>query len=248
MRVHGLQALLVLSGLSVSGVAHAHVTATVVGPALAGTTVELNLNVPHGCEGTDSYEVQVTLPAEFNPEVAAPAHPAPPRPMDNVFGPAVPVSNVDRTTTVTWTRTSKEAVHPGDTHFYKFVVRVKLPAAPFTTLYFPTVQTCLDVDGEPTLEARWTAVGGSHDHGSESVSEEGAAPSLFILPTRAPGWNKYMVNEHVHDFTVFRDAEIVWAGNKAYSVNAETVKLIEADAESELLDAIHPGTEIWVKY
>lgn len=244
------QSGLVVGGImAFSGLAQAHVTATVVGPAVQNATVELNLNVPHGCDGADSYSVQVTLPAELNAEVVAPAHPAPPRPMDNVFGPAVPLSHADRTTTVTWTRTSKELVYSEDSRFYKFVVRVKLPNAPFTTLYFPTVQTCLDAEGEPTLKANWTAVGGEHDHDAEASEEtEEPAPSLLVLPARTPGWNKYTVSEHVHDLSVFRDAEIVWAGDKAFSVNPETVKLIERDDKATLFDAIHPGTEIWVKY
>jgi len=56
------------------------------------------------------------------------------------------------------------------------------------------------------------------------------------------------VDQHVHDLTVFKDAAIVWAGTAAYSPNAHIMGLIQQEPDTQVLDAIHPGTEIWVKY
>lgn len=50
------------------------------------------------------------------------------------------------------------------------------------------------------------------------------APYVFLLPARTPGWNKYTV------------------------ANPSTLQLIEKEPNTQVLSAIHPGTEIWVKY
>lgn len=239
-------ALGLVASFGLPQLAEAHVNiAGATGPVtVGGYGSELVVNVPHGCgveaDGMsveyDTIVVEMQIPAEVTSV----------RAMDSEFGKATFEKDADgKITKVIWTR-DVEANPPKDglDYFYKLGLRVGLPNTPFKTLFFPTVQKC---DGD--TEVAWVATEGGHDHsgGGDSTGEQ-PAPSVMLWPARSPGWNKYTVNEHVHDLTVFRDAEIVWSGDKAYSFNAETMKLIQAEEGVEVLEEIHPGTEIWVKY
>ncbi|MGK3990971.1 YcnI family protein [Sorangium sp. So ce136] len=233
-----LQSSLIVAGsLFTAALAHAHIS--VSGPAFAGATHEATFGVGHGCDGADTYRVKVQIPAGVTSV----------RPADSTFGKAVlEKDSTGNVTAVIWTKPAADVL-PEDTNFYKLAVRFKVPDAPFTTLHFPTIQTCRAADGTETT-AEWTDTSG--DHGSHDT-DAGApathpAPALTILPPRAPGWNKYTVNEHVHDLSVFSDALIVWAGKAAYSPNPSTQSLIMTEPDTEVLTMIHPGTEIWVKY
>ena len=75
-----------------------------------------------------------------------------------------------------------------------------------------------------------------------------AAPTLTILPPRVPGWNKYTVKNKVTDLAAFADAQIVWAGDAAYSANPATMELIKGEDDVTELTEIKAGAEIWVKY
>jgi len=213
--------------------AFAHVSVTTA-PVFAKKSAKIVLSVPHGCEGADTSKIEVTVPAELTSV----------RPYPGEFGAVAIESNAETVTKLTWTKSDAD-IQPGDTHAYEVALRATLPDAPFTTVYLPTVQYCRDAEGNETSEA-WTAIGGEHDHNNPAA--ENPAPSAFVYPVRAPGWNKYTVNQHVHDFAVFKDAEIVWAGTAAYSPNVEIQALISAEEGVTVLDAIHPGTDIWVKY
>ncbi|AUX24073.1 hypothetical protein SOCEGT47_046060 [Sorangium cellulosum] len=218
--------------------AMAHIS--VSGPAFAGATHEASFGVGHGCDGADTYRVKVQIPSGVTSV----------RPMDSAFGKAVLEKDAEgNVTAVVWTKPSVEDVLPADTNYYKLTVRFSVPDTPFRVLHFPTIQTCRTADGVETT-AEW--VDASGDHGSHGTGGDAPAalpaPALMILPPRAPGWNKYTVNEHVHDLSVFKDALIVWAGKAAYSPNPVTRGLIEAEPDTEVLSEIHPGTEIWVKY
>lgn len=229
--------LIVAGSLFAATAARAHIS--VSGPAFAGATHEATFGVGHGCDGADTYRVKVQIPAGVTSV----------RPLDSTFGKAVVEKDTEgNVTAVVWTKPVAEVL-PADTTYYKLTVRFKVPDAPFKTLYFPTTQTCRTPDGTETV-AEWADTSGEHgSHDADAgTPTTNPAPSLAVLPPRSPGWNKYTVNEHVHDFSVFQDALIVWAGKAAYSPNPNTQGLIMTEPDTEVLTAIHPGTEIWVKY
>ncbi|MCE9672058.1 DUF1775 domain-containing protein [Myxococcus stipitatus] len=230
--------LLALAGALAAPVAQAHIAAS--GPAYVNTTADIQFTVGHGCSGSDTYRLKVSIPETLTGV----------RPLDSVFGKATVEKDANGTVTaIIWTRASTADVLPSDTHAHRVGLRARLPDAPFTTLYFPTTQTCIDATGKE-LTVDWVGTSSGHDHGTDSGTPDAPepAPALFLLPARKPGWNKYTVNEHVHDLSVFDDALIVWSGNKAYSANPVTQGLIAEEKDAAALTEIHPGTEIWVKY
>ncbi|WNG35628.1 YcnI family protein [Archangium minus] len=221
--------------------AEAHISVGAPGPAIAGTTQELTFNVGHGCDGADTYSIEVRIPDGVTAV----------RPLNSEFGKAVVKrdESTNKVTSVTWTKPSSADVLPGDTHFYKLTLRAMLPNQPFTTVFFPTIQHCRAADGTESI-VEWVGTSGGHDHlqRADTTPAANPAPALTVLPARTPGWNKYTVDQHVHDMAVFKDAQIVWAGNAAYSPSAHTLSLIEKEPNTQVLQAIHPGTDIWVKY
>lgn len=237
-------ALGLLASFGLPQLAQAHVNVGgATGPAIVGGHgFEMMVNVPHGCgveaDGMsveyDTIAIEVQIPAEITSV----------RAMDSEFGKATFEKDADgKITKVIWTRDiASNPPQDGADYYYKLGLRVGLPNTPFKKLFFPTVQKC-----DNDVEVAWVSTDGGHDHSGHGGGDE-PAPSLTLWPARSPGWNKYTVNEHLHDLTIFRDAEIVWAGDKAYSFNAETMKLIQAEDGVEVLEEIHAGTEIWVKY
>jgi len=217
-------------------VAEAHIGLSSA-PAIAASTQELSFVVGHGCEGVDTYRIEVRIPEGVGGV----------RPLDSVFGKAVlSKDSTGRVTAVTWTKAVADVL-PEDSQLYKFSLRAKLPDAPFTALFFPTIQTCRAPDGTERVQ-EWVSTSTEHGH---ALAEEPAAlpaPSLFVLPPRTPGWNKYTVQQHVHDLSIFQDAQIVWAGSAAYSPSAFISGLIAEEPNTQVLQQIHPGTEIWVRY
>lgn len=212
--------------------AHVNITSET---AYAGSHYETEFAIPHGCEGSDTLQVELSLPANFTGI----------RAIDSTFGPATLEKDSDgNILKIVWMK-SENDLHASDSHAYNFAFRSTLPDTPFVTYYFPTIQTCKTQDGVE-LKNEWVGTGG-HDH-SNTDSNTLPAPSMMVYPKRFPGWNKYAVDQHVHDLTVFADAEIVWMGDSAYSANPETMALIEADDSVSTLVEIHPGSEIWVKY
>jgi uncharacterized protein YcnI len=224
----------------------AHVSVdTANGPAIAGKSYLVTLNLPHGCSGSDTYKIEVEIPSGFKLS----------RPVDSEFGAATITKETlavpfvmhgknyeEDVTKITWEKPESE-IKASDTHLYRVSFRSTLPDTPFATAYLKTTQTCKMPDGS-TEKLEWVGTGGHDDH-SATLSP---APAMFIYPARTPGWNQYTVSEHVHDLSIFKDAEIVWAGTEAYSPNANTSTLIEQDADTQTLQMIHPGTDIWVKY
>ena len=220
-------------------VAEAHVALS-TSPVIAGASQELTFNVGHGCSGADTVKLEVRIPEGITSV----------RPLDAVFGKAVVTKDATSglVTAVTWTKAEADVL-PADTQLYKVALSAKLPDKPFTRLFFPTYQTCRAANGATTV-VEWVGETTEHDHGSTGTTTPTAepAPTAFLLPARTPGWNKYTVNEHVHDMTVFKDAQIVWSGNTAYSPNAAVLGLIQQEQNTQVLAEIHPGTDIWVKY
>jgi uncharacterized protein YcnI len=230
----GLAALGCLLG---ANLAHAHVGASTPTP-YSEATAEVAFSVGHGCEGLDTQSIKITIPAGVT-GVRVMEHP--------LFSQLSTESNVAGITSVTFSK-PQSTVRAADDAFYTLRLRLKLPKTPFEVVYFPAIQTCKSADGATTKVTEWVATTTNH---SEMGPEPAAA--LLVLPARAPGWNKYTIPAGVtftkeQLATVFKDAQIVWAGSAAYSVNPNTTALIEAEDGVEALESLAAGTEIWVKY
>lgn len=209
--------------------ANAHVTVA-SGPAVANKSQEVHFGVGHGCDGDDTFAVRIEIPAGV---VSV-------RPMRSDFGEvAVEKDANDVVTAVTWQKAAEDALD-SDIAYYKLTIRLKAPDKPFTQHYFKTQQTCRAADGTLTV-VDWAALPGEMGE---------AAPALTVVPARLPGWNKYTINEHIGDPSIFfQDALIVWRGTAAYSFNPATVELIKGtDGVTELTGGLHPDDEIWVRY
>ena len=111
-----------------------------VSDAPAGSFFQFSINVAHGCEGSPTLKVRVRIPdgvagvkpqpkpgwdVEVRKEKLA-------RPIDAGHGRTISETVAE----VTWTGKLL------DEHFDRFVLHMKLPDKPGTTLYFPTVQEC----------------------------------------------------------------------------------------------------------
>lgn len=229
MRRLVLAAVLALIPLLALG--HVSVTS---GNGIANTTQEVSLGVGHGCEGADTLSVRTTIPAGVTGV----------RALTSDFGKAtVGLNDAGFASSITWERPASE-VMAVDTNYYKLVMRVKLPNAPFTVLYFPTDQTCLQSDGG-TLVTPWTNTSGM----PPGPTDPEPAPAVAIVPPHKPGWNKLTVPVAVDNLALFfSDAQIVWKGNQAFSPNASVTELIAATAGVSGLGALAAGDEIWVKY
>jgi periplasmic copper chaperone A len=217
--------------LSAAG-AFAHVSMTKVG--FANQNQVVTFGIGHGCEGADSYKLEVKIPEEV----------ASLRVMPSAWGEAEVTKNEAGTiTSVTW---SKSDVRAEDDSYYEFALRIKVPDAPFTTVLFPATQTCRNAAGDETV-VEWAAT--AEEVAAAPAGEEvEPAPTLLVLPPRVPGWNKYTVKDKVTDMAAFADAQIVWAGDAAYSANPATMELIKGEDGVTELTEIEAGAEIWVKY
>lgn len=218
--------------LAIPAIAQAHVSFR-SDTAFADLTDVVVFGVGHGCEADganlDTTSVTVEIPkgvTSVRPELGV---------FDDI---SLETDKTGAVIAVTWT---KDRALADDIAFYELRLRLKAPDAPFTTLAFPAHQTCKSADGETEQVVDWV--------GEEGDPDVEPAPLLHLLPARFPGWNKFTVEEDIQDLAAFfADAEIVWAGKSAYSVNPATVELI-ADTEGvSSLSEIEAGTEIWVKY
>ncbi len=211
-----------------SASALAHVS--IPGPAFAGSNQILTFNVGHGCAGSDTVKVEITLPAEVTSA----------RGLPNFFGYAdVKTNEAGVPTSVVFT---KEDYRPGDDQFYELKIRIKVPETPFETLYFPTVQYCRTAEGVDTEPSHWTLTP------TNMPAEAEEAPHVTVMPARKLGWNKLVAPKDLTDLSVFDDAQIVWVGDSAYSSNETTQAQIAAEEGVTPLTAITAGAEIWVKY
>lgn len=219
--------------LALAGTAAAHV-GIASGPAFAGGRAVLEFGVGHGCEGADTVGINVHIPEEITSVRGVP----------NTFGSAdVQVDDTGKPTNVVWTKTDKR---DADDQYYQMHMRIGVPDAPFSVLYFPVTQTCRDKD-DNELTTEWAALPG--DEPPADGEEAPPAAKLVILPARMNGWNKYTVPTKVSDLEMFfGDAQIVWAGDKAYSPNAAIAAMIEETDDVDTLAEIAKDTTIWVKY
>lgn len=226
-------ALLAGASLLLTHSAFAHIS--LAGPGVAGSSQILTFNVGHGCEGVDTASVEITIPKEVTTLRAVPA----------VFGDAeVITDDAGLITSVKWTKAGK--AHAKDDLFYQLQLRITVPMAPFTTLLFPAKQICKAADGTETV-VDWSATAAEVAAAKEGEEPE-PAPTLFIVPARSPGWNKFKATAKITELTVFDDAEIVWVGDAAYSKNATTADLIKNEDGVTVLTEIAANAEIWIKY
>lgn len=235
--------LILLSGSTFSLSVQAHVS-VVSAPAIANKSGIVELAVPHGCtvgeSHLDTVRIEVTLPASLTSI----------RPVYGELGNATISTETLESgvvTKLTWSKPTGTALD-GDTHYYSLKFRAKTPDAPFTQIAMPTTQYCLN--GEEEVSVSWNQVTeGGHDHGSTSPSAN-PAPTLMVYPARYPGWNQYSTaaGQHLHDMSIFKDAEIVWWNDAAYSSNPATQAMIEADEDVAALSEIHDNATFWVKY
>jgi uncharacterized protein YcnI len=211
-------------GLSATALAHIEIPA----PGFAGTNQIVTFNVAHGCTGSDTYAVEITIPKEVTTVRAIP----------NAFGDAqLETDDTGAVTKVIW---KKPDVRKADDEYYQLQLRIAVPDAPFTTLSFPTLQRCRSAAGKES-ETEWVGP-------PDATGDVEPAPHLTILPPRAPGWNKFTNPQAISDLSIFDDAEIVWVGDSAYSSNPAVASLIEAEDGVSTLKKIAKHSEIWVKY
>jgi periplasmic copper chaperone A len=138
--------------------------------APADSFFQLGINVPHGCEGTATLKVRVRIPEGV---VGVKPQPKPGWELElRKEKLATPVSAghgqiTERVAEVTWTGKLP------DEHFDRFLLHMKLPDKPGTTLYFPTVQEC-----EKSVH-RWIEIPGP---GKSAGDLKEPAPSLRLGP------------------------------------------------------------------
>jgi len=226
--------LAIASLLALSGTALAHVS--VSGAAYANQNAMLTFGVGHGCEGpSDTVAIEVTIPKEVTGVRAVPS---------GLFGTLeIKAADDGQVSAVIWTKDTARAT---DDAYYQLQLRAKMPDAPFSTLLFPTKQTCRAADGTEYVtnwEASAEEIAAAPDGGAPEP-----APALVVLPVRGPGWNKFTAKSAIDDLAIFNDAEIVWVGEAAYSSNATTKELIAGEDDVKPLTKIAAGAEIWVKY
>jgi uncharacterized protein YcnI len=218
--------------LLLGGTASAHVSVDATGTA--DTTSVATFGVGHGCEGLDTLSIEVKIPAGVTSV----------RPLfGGVFGkPVVNKDTAGAVTSVKWTKATTD-LEASDVNYYQLQIRMKLPNAPFTTVFFPTTQVCRNPATGAELTTEWAAQDTNH---SETGPEP--APAMFLLPAKGKGWNKFTTPAAIKDLSIFNDAQIVWAGNAAYSNNATTKDLIGKEPNTTVLSEIPANTELWVKY
>lgn len=215
----------------VPAAAWAHVSIA-SGPAFANVSQEVSFGVGHGCEGADTYAVSVEIPMGVTSI----------RPETSDFGQVdVETDSAGTIVRVIWTKPEANLLE-ADTQYYKLTIRLRPPDEPFTSLFFPSQQTCRAADGTETI-VDWVGID------VEEGGEVEPAPELLLVPARFPGWNRFTVGTDIADLGIFfADAEIVWRGNSAYSANPTTVDLIGSTDGVTLLESLEADDEIWVRY
>ncbi|CAA0090362.1 Uncharacterised protein [Zhongshania aliphaticivorans] len=217
-----------------TGVAQGHVS-VISDTAYAESYYEVTLAIPHGCDGADTESVEVVIPDAMTSVT----------PFLDFTEANIPVviEKDEASGAVTKLTFERSETADSDSTTYTVSFRGKLGDVPFTTQFFPTTQYC--VGGGVSA---WVGASTSHDHGSTTESTELPAPSLFVYPARHNGWNQYTAPDHLHDMSIFDDAEIVWKGTAGYSANPVAMELIEGDEDSSVLSEIHTDESFWVKY
>lgn len=227
---------LVLGVVAFAGAAHAHIS-IISGVGAANVTQEVVFGVGHGCAGADTYAVKVQIPAGVTSV----------RPMRSDFGKvSIEKDAAGTITAVSWQKAAGDALDT-DIAYYKLVIRLKPPNAPFTTLALSALQTCRAADGALST-VDWKELPGAP---VPDAGESEPAPTLPLVPAHRAGWNKVSVPVALAAAdlaTYFGDALIVWKGASAYSASPATTDQIKTTAGVSPLTALAAGDEIWVKY
>lgn len=225
MSKHLASITLALAGFLVPAVAGAHASIS-SGPATANRSQKITFSVGHGCEGADTVGIRVPIPAGVTSV----------RALDSSFGAPIFETDVDgNVTAVSWRKPNAEAL-PEDRAYYEFVIRVRVPDAPFTRIAFPVEQTCYSEAGGE-VQVDW-------------AGED--APQLIVVPARQSGWNSYTLPAAIVEDdmpTYFGDALIVWKGTAAYSPNPNIAALIATTmGVTALTGDLSSGDQLWVRY
>ncbi|WP_104087197.1 YcnI family protein [Arthrobacter sp. GMC3] len=171
------------------GVASAHVEATPTETA-AGAYSLMTFSVAHGCDGSPTTAITITLPDELN-DATPTVNPNwdiskttqkldVPRTLAN----GSKIS--ERTAAITYTAKTPLLDHQRDT----FTLSLQLPDAAGKTLYFPTLQQC------ETGQTDWKeipAAGASHD------SVKAPAPSVSVTAAVADTHDAPATSEHASE-------------------------------------------------
>lgn len=133
--------LLALTGAVVAGApAFAHITLE-TREAPAGSYYKAVFSVPHGCAGSATTKIRVRIPEGV---VGVKAQPKPGWKLETIKEKlAKPIAGEGgRTITEGVTEIAWSGGKLLDENFDQFVMQVRLPDTPATTLYFPVVQEC----------------------------------------------------------------------------------------------------------
>lgn len=224
--------LVSVSLFATAEVAHAHISLA-SGPAAAGKSQKITFGVGHGCDGADTVEIRVEIPAGISGVLA----------LASDFGKPEVEKTGTAVTAVTWKKAEADFQND-DIQYYEITLRARVDAPAFTTVVFPVIQTCRKANGD-RVEVRWVEAPGGQGE---------PAPLLIVTPARVPGWNKFTIpagtTVKVADLpTYFGDALIVWRGTAAFTTNANTMTMIEATPGVTPLAADLVASDvIWVKY
>ena len=223
----------------VAHLALSHVSIT-SGPATANVSQEVSFGVGHGCNADDTYTIKIQIPTGVTSV----------RPMPNSFGKATVEKDgvTGNVTTVTYQKADPDLL-PGDQQFYRLVVRLKPPNAPFTKVFFAVTQTCKSATTGALTVVEWKE---TTPHNPDAGTMDEPAAELLLLPARKAGWNRYTLSVAVAAADLpffFGDATILWRGSEAYSTNVNTAAQIAATSGvSKLAGGLAASQEIWVKY
>jgi uncharacterized protein YcnI len=202
------------------------------GAAQANKSQKITFNVGHGCETADTIAITVQIPAGVTSV----------RGLVSEFGKPSYTKVGANVTEVTWRKTDAD-LQPEDNSFYEMTIRARVGDVPFTQLQFNVIQTC-KLPGGQEVVVPW-------DQPPGSTTGEPAA-MLTVVPARVAGWNRITMPIAVAeaDFgRYFGEAQIVWAGTKAFSPNPITMEQIGATQGVTVLTGdIAAGTELLVKY
>lgn len=228
------------STLIAGGLAEAHISVA-SGVGFANATNEVAFGVGHGCNGHDTYKVVMDVPAGVTGL----------RTLTSDFGPAtVTLDTAGNVKTVTWQKPLANLL-PSDTAYYRLSARMKLPDAPYSSIYFKFHQTCRDAAGVEEV-VDWVALPTNPAVPDGGVAVEPAA-GLRIVPARVPGWNKYTLPAGAQVAAAdmpayFAGALIVWRGTQAYSPNPNVAAVIAITPGVTALNGLAAADVIWVKY
>lgn len=196
----GATASLMMLGL---GSASAHVSATPTETA-AGAYSLVTFSVGHGCEGSPTTAITITLPDELN-DATPTVNPnwtitTAKQKLDTPRTLANGSKISERTESITYTAKTPLVDHQRDT----FTLSVQLPETAGTTLHFPTLQTCetgqtdwkeipaagADHDSvkAPAPELTVTAAVAEDAHGGHDAAASVASASTSDAGTTWPAW------------------------------------------------------------